>query len=340
MKLRKGLTLHFTLIGLSLLLIVGCKKIKVKTQVNRDGSCVRTVSVRGDSSDTAFAPFPQLSEPTWEFVHTPDSTEKGKWIYKASGRFARVTDLNQIFFNEDPNQHQLNIQVEFQKSFRWFSTHYIYKETYKTYNIFTSVPITDYLSEEELELFVLNEDTLDLEEKYEDWGNRTFFEFFFQTLLEKVADKNIPDLDPEDFQAIKEELFTETIEMDGESEEIVQAFLTFCEKRLGTKSVWQLEDDVLAIVQEIEEKINFMHEVQSNEYTNEVIMPGLIIDTNADDVRGNLVFWEIKARQFEFKDYTMWVKSRIVNTWAIAVTAILFLLLLAWLIGGKWLRKT
>ena len=69
-----------------------------------------------------------------------------------------------------------------------------------------------------------------------------------------------------------------------------------------------------------------------NDYTNEVIMPGLILDTNAKDVEGNSVQWKFDYNRFLWEDYTMWVESRVVNRWAMILTGILCMILVAGLI--------
>jgi hypothetical protein len=58
------------------------------------------------------------------------------------------------------------------------------------------------------------------------------------------------------------------------------------------------------------------------DYTNTVVMPGIVLDTNADEVKGTTVSWRFSANQFMLGDYTMWVESRVMNTWAVILTGI------------------
>ena len=73
-----------------------------------------------------------------------------------------------------------------------------------------------------------------------------------------------------------------------------------------------------------------MMEADSDSYINKVIMPGIIMDTNAEQVEGNSVIWRVKAKQFLDVDYSMWVESRSVNRWAILLTALLIMMPVAW----------
>lgn len=72
------------------------------------------------------------------------------------------------------------------------------------------------------------------------------------------------------------------------------------------------------------------------EYTfndkNVVEMPGLILDTNSEEVDGNRITWETGNAQYFVYDYEMWAESRMVNRWAVWVTGILFILIVAGLI--------
>ena len=71
------------------------------------------------------------------------------------------------------------------------------------------------------------------------------------------------------------------------------------------------------------------------EYTNAVVMPGLILDTNAGEVKGTTVTWKFSADQFCLRDYDMWVESRVMNVWAVVLTGVLVLGLVGVLSQGQ-----
>jgi hypothetical protein len=61
-------------------------------------------------------------------------------------------------------------------------------------------------------------------------------------------------------------------------------------------------------------------------YKNRVLMPGMIIRTNATATNGNLVTWNFKIETFYATDYTMFVESRVVNKIAVVVSALLLII--------------
>jgi hypothetical protein len=58
-------------------------------------------------------------------------------------------------------------------------------------------------------------------------------------------------------------------------------------------------------------------------------MPGVIIATNASEVRGTTVVWRFTHEHLALMDYPMHVESRVINLWAIIVTALVVLCALA-----------
>ena len=65
------------------------------------------------------------------------------------------------------------------------------------------------------------------------------------------------------------------------------------------------------------------------EYVNTVVMPGVIIATNASEVRGTTVVWRFTHEHLALMDYPMHVESRVINLWAIIVTGLVVLSALA-----------
>ncbi|MBU4445439.1 MAG: hypothetical protein L6422_00755 [Candidatus Marinimicrobia bacterium] len=68
-------------------------------------------------------------------------------------------------------------------------------------------------------------------------------------------------------------------------------------------------------------------------------MPGLLIDTNAETVEGNKVVWEVGTGKFFLRDFEMWAESRIVNRWAIPVTAVILLVICGGLVIAVFRRR-
>jgi len=75
----------------------------------------------------------------------------------------------------------------------------------------------------------------------------------------------------------------------------------------------------------------------SDSYTNHLVLPGLIIHTNATINEANTVTWKVPS-SVQFINYEMVAESRVVNSWSLYTLAALLLILLAGIIAG-FLKK-
>ena len=67
-----------------------------------------------------------------------------------------------------------------------------------------------------------------------------------------------------------------------------------------------------------------------NEHFNQLIMPGQLIDTNAELIEGDTMIWQMSSIKFIDSDFTMFAESRLTNWWAYIVSG--FILLIALII--------
>ena len=321
------------IIVVGVMLASGCREIETTTKIFPDGSCERTVAVNEDSTELVNCFFPIPRDSSWMF------TQENSDEYIAMKKFKKVSDLNEELLPPNDTTLQVIIQVKLDKRFRWFHTLFTYRETYKDYNPFRRVPISDYLSEEDLALFYINDDTLDIENKTDAWSTETIFQELYQALLQGAKDIDDPELTPEQIQSKKESLFNNIMDLDYEERE-VDKVLQACEESLKNPSVWKLKPKMTKVTDELKRKQDLMFETHFTDFTNSVIMPGLIIDTNAETIEGNKVTWDIAGRHFLWRDYEMWVESRVVNVWAIGVSVLVFLFMAVLMVmASLWKRR-
>jgi len=329
--------------------LTGCREITTTTRVFSDGSCERTIDVTGDSVtvDSVFTgPFPMPVDSTWRITQRVDSTQKttqvkaGKKTEKndkrtivATKRFPHVADLNRLYPKKGRDSLKVRVDVRLGRRFRWFNTFIEYRETYKACTPFRRVPITDFLSPRELSLYYLKEDTLKLDKKVEQWLARSYFEELFHAMLQAADSIPIPDLDAGVLHKSRETLFTALLNLDNQKSggEMFdgQKILKFLEGFYRNKNIGKWSLNIDKAMKAIEKKQEFLMNLDSDSYVNRVVMPGLILDTNAPSVEGNTVEWKLKSNRFYWEDYVMRVESRVVNRWAIWVTAALLLAVLA-----------
>jgi hypothetical protein len=322
-----------------LLFITGCKEITVTTHVYKDGSCERMVEVKGDSAGLMMSFFPIPKDSTWSVTWERQEGEDKQYVYKASKRFPAVWDMVPYFDAPQDTSLRLHSRPSLKTGFRWFFTLYRYEEVYEAYNQFRYIPLSGFFTPEEMEIVFMNDDSSLVKEKLEEWERRNIMEMFLDRLTQAARKWNDPLLSPEAIQSRKDVLWNRLFSDDKDGGDSVIVVLRVCEEVFGTKSVWQLRSDIAGIIGEIAEKIAFMGDVESDSYVNCVTMPGLILDTNARDMEGNRVKWEIEPKRFLDQDYIMWVESRKVNTWAVAVSAGVLLLAAAAVLFAMIRRK-
>jgi hypothetical protein len=346
------------LAALVVMALAGCREITTTTRVFPDGSCERTIEIPDDSSpaDSVFAgPFPMPVDSTWKVTEKIDSTQRTTHVdagKKTEGNkkrtviavksFRSVVDLNLLYQNKGKDSLRVYTDVRLDRRFRWFNTFSEYMETYKACTPFKRVSIKDYLSPEELSLYYLKEDTLKLDKKVEEWLARSYFEELFHAMLQSAESIPVPGLDASVLNGSKEALFTALMaEDEKKSNESFNAIQTmrFLEKFYRNPGVRKWSAAVEKALKAMEKKQEFLVGLDSDSYVNRVVMPGLILDTNASTVEGATVEWKLKSNRFYWEDYVMRAESRVVNKWAIWVTAALLLAVLAALAVSLIRRK-
>ncbi len=321
-----------------MLFLASCRDIHTTTQVLPDGSCIRTVEFMGmveDESEIMNDIYPIPQDSSWTISYG-DENHPGKSFQK---KFRRVSDLNEELANKLDTLLHIRISVQLQKKFRWFNTYFKYQEVYHAADPFALVPISDFLSEEELELFYINEDTLDYNDRVEKWLAYSIVEDYFQQIKLVVDTLGHPDLSAEWLNS-KKELLLEKINEGEQIDQAIQSMVKILESMLGAPAVQLLSEHISRIDADIMRKYEFLMNLGLNGgYTNQVIMPGLILDTNAEELEGNMVSWQISGNRFIWEDYSMWVESRVVNQWAMIVTGVVCICLVVGLLLGSILRR-
>ena len=158
-------------------LVTGCKeylKYTITTRIFPDGSIERTMLVEGGDSSLLEGDFssvlkgslPVPHDSTWEITtgceikSAHDTTTDTIYYCKAVKVFRNADELNKELNWDTIRENNAARQVKVEKRFRWFYTFYRYAETYKQVFPFKQKSITDYLSDEELELYHADDDEL------------------------------------------------------------------------------------------------------------------------------------------------------------------------------------
>jgi hypothetical protein len=339
----------------------GCEDITTTMEIFPDGSCRRTIVVKSDSNDIFNDTFFVPKDPSWTVDEKWEIISKEKafggnkqFVYTAKKFFPGVSELNDEWSQKQGDSYKAKIDITLEKRFVWFFTYFSYREIYRDFFPFRRLPLEEYFSPEELkivELYLADEDKAeeiypeDLLEKvwkkFDTWATRAIFEEFYLILLEGAKKLNSPDLKPELIVSQKEALFNECRDIDiFEFEKgSITKVLKKCAEVLQTPDIMKIREQNKNAFSQYEGKLQALDNLTGDEFTNKVMMPGLITDTNAGTVKGRKVTWKFSMGNFFLTDYEMWVTSRRVNWWVVGIAAFLLILVIAALIAGTVIRR-
>ena len=342
---------------LAVVVMAGCREITTTTRIFPDGSCERTIKLSGDSTDlkTAFdGRFPMPVDSTWKVTQKTDTTtsttevksgkktgKKENRITIATKRFQSIGDLNRLYQEKWKDSLKVQVEIRLDRRFRWFNTFFKYRETYKACTPFTKVKISDFLTPREQALYYVKNDTLGLDKKVDQWLLKSYYEEFFEAVAACSETIKVKGLSPPDVRGSKQRLFEAFkgfVDLNSNCYDLPKT-IKFLEGFYRNQGVAAWSDRLDAALKDIVKKQSFLMDLDSDSYVNRVVMPGLILDTNAPSVEGSTVEWKLKSNRFYWEDFVMRVESRVVNRWAIWVTALLLLAVLGALAVSLIRRK-
>jgi hypothetical protein len=318
-------------LALFLLAMSGCLEVETTTQVNPDGTLIRTEVLSGDTASVMHARFIAAVDSTWSVA--TEYTQKGEVSRKAVKTFGSVQDLNQAL--QGIPDSTLQIQGTFERKFYWFFTEFRYREKYLKYNPFDRIPLAEYISRDELDQFYhqglekhfsSRGDSLasvGTGKRFDEWRARNIFAAYFEEFLKGVQALNDPQFPASVVESHKEELYQKGnrwLQAGG-----MDTLLGVFQQVLKTPSVRQAAQANIVGFTVFRRRLAFVEEMMSLPYRTSIVLPGLITDTNAPTIEGNRSSWkEIMAFAY-IGDFDIWATSRIVNWWAVAIGGALVL---------------
>ena len=331
----------------SLLLLGGCKAISTTTTVEPNGSLERHIVLQSDSQELTATgyPLPAVSDVEWSYQVNrgqPETEEAEEtWLHEFRRRFRSAGDLDSEIARLTSEGPHLKHRVEIRKRYRWFTTYLVFREVFDQMFPYNHIPLSDFLTEEELEVLRGDDAPDEISDRAEEWLMRNVYEDLYLRLLETAGEQEAIPPSLEAFRTHKEELFQalmETFEEIG-FEDIGEPTLETTGKVMEVEDVNHLRPAVEAFEAGFQEYAAVSDLAGGESYDNTVVMPGLLVGTNAAEVVGNRVTWKFEAGDLDFGPIDMWVESRVTNRTAIWLAMIVAALLVAVLVGGVVRRR-
>jgi len=320
-------TFKLILVGIaSLLIFAACDhNVSMETTVQADGSLDKSITIEGDSSNISKNFMGINAASGWHvLVEEKDSLQKKddkKLILTFSKHFNSVEEANNELAL--PNDTLFRVSSKFDKKFRWFFTYISYSDTYHAINRLT-LPTEDYFTTEDYAFIdrlpaegspISKADSLYLallnDKIYESYGSRALFEVYYTKLKTILVEQN------------------ESIWIDTLSKYRGTLYHALTEENDGYVNLLEIEgmpklpisEELLnKLDAEIETQIDFFSLAINGKYQHVINMPGAIVNTNADSVAGNSLYWRPATTKFTLKDYTFYGESRKLNLWAVLVS--------------------
>lgn len=324
------------------------------TRINADGSCYRELTIDYDSAflaaDTSEKkPFPSKIDSSWMLVFTTkegfmsEPYIKGKTYQvdtalnkqiTARKNYSSVKEL-ETFRLHNTDWDTLATKISFRRKFRWFYTYYEFSETYPKVNPFKRIPVSNYLTQEEITTLYGESTTLykgrngleikdllnDIEGKANAWLSRSYYEELYRIMLANYRSfKGLP-VDSARFAQAKDSIYKlnkDSAHFDNFNEEIFDKYFktkAFSNNKIPKELEKKFEEQMPNFTKYFTETLNY-----------KLAMPGKIIKASTPVIKGDTLCWTVNADRFFFIDYTLEAKSRKANIWAFVVTGIVILL--------------
>lgn len=337
MKTINKLTFKIFLITV-IISLQGCLDIYFTTELHPNGQIDKTIVIEGDSASILKSHLPAASNKSWENEWVKIEDDKYKLILSKS--FNNVKSFNEDLNPED-SLPAIRLNATLKKRFRWFFSYFDYQENLLPNNPFQRVDWKEYLNEDEVELIGMDEELREndprfidstnyktIEIKFEEYLYRSSFEEFYQLFLLAAIETPGSEISKNLLYSNKEAIFQKLKNNNKGIADFISAFKT----QLGDQEVEQIITQNPDYFEYFNYKMDFFDECLDDNYYFNIKMPGLLLGTNSEEIKGSLLSWEVDFFDFYFNGLSMKAESRIVNMWAVIISGVIVLVLLIGLI--------
>jgi len=333
----------FALPALLTMTLMSCQNpMTFHTKVNEDGSLNKSIVLEKTSGDHARDNILGVNEAHgWKVAieKLPDSTqskEENEFRIQFEKEFKSVDDVNKELDN--PIDTLFHVHSTFEKRFRWFYTYLYYSETIRPINRFKLESPDDYFNQEDNAFIdrlpgegksITKADSVFLNSLNEKIGttfvNMAIFREQYDILTKAIQQSGLD----------KKWVDTLNLEYIYNHIEDMKTDPQFAEKMADSLKIPLQKPKSSQLFAELSKDFNsrlaFMNFANNGKYLNIIEMPWEVVQSNADSVSGETLYWRPLVTKFAYRDYTMFAECRKLNWWAVfssgailALTAILF----------------
>jgi hypothetical protein len=333
-----------------MLLISGCLDVNVRTTVSPDGSSGRTITMRSNSKTVPPGMFPVATDSSWKVEWKETDDKENRYEYVASKEFAKPDDLRREYARLS-DTGAVGIDVMLEKRFQWFYTYLDYREAYIRREPGLLVPLTQFMTEEEINRYVYGDKSDSLKKKIDEWTGRNMFEQIYRPMVDEAARLNNPALPSSLLEERKEAIYAALMKADTAGKvsgspdstrkgvDTPDDVLRIMREELKLPAVELLRPVIVRAWEKLESDTGGEKKTPDS-WTCTVQMPGILLETNSTIVEGNSVTWKFDADQIRAGHYVMRASSRVANVWAFVVSGFVVIIAIGAVLLGRVRRRS
>lgn len=337
------------LLSLAILLVASScdgPETTVTNIVRRDGSVLRKVEMCQNEKEFLPAKFRVPVDETWNRSDSISISAKGDttWFLLAEKIFKSAEAINSEYTADTAVNRGTPRSASFRKSFRWFTTRFTFSETcgkslhagYPPDNFLKPDQIIFYrLPSSERKTLLAGPDSLEFrklsheaDSAAEVWFSRSFVSDWIRETYRLTSVSGKDTTIKEHLLSLEDKFFElpDTLNFP----EVVSSV---CGDSIYCRYRTEMDSAVKVSEKRLDRSLSF------REYTMKISMPDRIISTNGYLFSSGEVTWPVRGELFLSDDYVMQVTSRRTNYWAVLITLLLPVILLAALRGGLMKKK-
>lgn len=312
---------------LLVLLSISCVEHVFTVVVFPEGNFDVIYSAHGNREDLVDMDFPLPADSSWRIISTLDTGESESYDYSATKWFGKNEPVPDNFYQGDslygPSllKHPMEIKTQY-----WFlNKTYTFTCTFEDRKVSSRYPKLAQRFREE------SED--------EDWLGQALTYIFRETLAQTDVGFNLsPVLTRELEEWLESSVISVSDTLLAEQFDVLKAEgLNRLKASLDSTKAALMD----SIFKQLVDEVKITDDLADDEFEFQLILPGEIVDTNADTTRGDTIFWKFGLSKYMDENFQMYAKSRLVypGRYKVLIGLVLLLAVLVGLGGWYYSRK-
>jgi hypothetical protein len=279
-------------------------------------------------------------------------SSKKPHLYTFRKLFKNADEINLAYKSVPNSMSQFKRELKVEKKFRWFYSYLTYSEECQKLASGNYKPFEMYLSDIEKEARkAKNSDSLaqilqmdsaaadnfkkSIDKKFEQWLDSNLSQEVILQIEKDMKKCNINSITIKDLNSKRDSIYAiaDSVGMKKGFSDFYKAL----NKIFKTNEFDKIINSGETGMQNLEDEIGYV--IALSGYNYKLKMPGLLMDTNAETVKGNQLDWEFVPFEAYFVGNKQFAESRIVNVWAFAVSGVLLIIVVLILFIPAFRRK-